>query len=70
MAKERSTRAINHRGKNKDPSLMVRTEENEVSKIFIIGLCLTGSGTILFMMNSFKFLKQVKSKKVNLHNLQ
>ena len=25
-------------------------------------LCLTGSGTILFMSNGFKFLKQVESK--------
>ena len=38
-------------------------QENEVSKIFIISICLAGSGTILFMRNSFKFLKQVESKK-------
>ena len=38
--------------------------ENEVSKIFIFFsiVCLTGSGTILFMRNDFKFLKQVESK--------
>ena len=46
MAQARSARAINRRGKNEDPYLTVRTEENEVSKIVIISLvCVWGAQT-------------------------
>ena len=64
MTQARSARAINRRGKKRRSVTYSMDRENEVSNICYISiLCLTGSGTILFMRNGFKFLKQVESKR-------
>ena len=64
MMQARSARAINRRGKTRGSVTYSMDRENEVSNICYISiLCLTGSGTILFMRNGFKFLKQVESKR-------
>ena len=52
------------KGKKRGSVTYGTDQENEVSKIFIISqiVCLTVSGTILFMKNGFKFLKHVEGK--------